>query len=87
MDMIERVARALTIYDGSDPDGRTSIADRPKRWMLMIEDARAAIAAMREPTEAMLSAAEEYRPPIHRLTWAGPWRAMIDAALNLPPQP
>jgi hypothetical protein len=81
-EMIERVARA--IYEDAwgiewppEPAGE---ADEYRRG------ARAAIEAMREPTEAMLSAAGTRRPrgdevmgPDH--PWAL-WDAMIDAALK-----
>lgn len=87
-EMIERVARALTLHEGSDPDGPTTIADRPKRWMLVIEDARAAIEAMREPTEAMVAHAHEEFDLAPFGIFPGPftlekvWRAMVDEALK-----
>jgi DNA-binding LacI/PurR family transcriptional regulator len=91
-EMVERVARAMweRTHDGSWPED----ADRTGHDNLDLyrEDARAAIAAMREPTEAMGKAAathcnERLREssviqsgrlsvPIFDI-----WRAMIDAAL------
>jgi hypothetical protein len=65
-DMIERVARAI---------GRAELLpdDADRHWKRFEIHARAAIEAMREPTEAMLKAA----PFSHPLT---NWQAMIDAA-------
>ena len=67
MNMIERVARAMCAADG----GSQEVDVHHYRDM-----ARAAIAAMREPTEAMT-----------RTLWTGippkaAWRTMIDAALG-----
>ena len=72
-DMIERVARALCVARGQDPV-------YAKHWM---PEARTAIAAMREPTEAIIRA--------HHLVpddndfdkrAADNWRNLIDAALK-----
>ncbi len=65
--MVERVARVLAIE-----------ADH-NNWEEFVPDARMAILAMREPTEAMLSALpypgpEDYPTAI--------WQAMIDEALK-----
>lgn len=65
-EMIERVAKAL---GGGDWDSCPN--DRP-RWR---EDARAAIEAMREPTEEMIEAANECEA-----SWKSIWPAMLDAA-------
>jgi len=52
-DMIERVARA--IYEGRNGSGCKPWAHQPKAHQEpYLKDARAAIEAMREPTEAML---------------------------------
>jgi len=64
--MVERVARAIAVKykttSGADYEGM----------------ARAAIAAMREPTEAVL-----WRVGMHkRDAWTRAWQAMIDAALE-----
>lgn len=76
MDMVEKVARALCRVDGifsqSDADF----------WRVMEPDARAAIAAMLEPTPEMLIAA--YGPD--KRDWRGTerasYRAMVTAALG-----
>jgi hypothetical protein len=101
-EIIERVARALanTHYNhvgGADAD--TLVNGKPN-WVFCMQDARAAVEAMREPTEAMLADVE--RCPAHwdldgrdgpamkvavvvdRVVTAGKWRQMIDAALKEP---
>lgn len=65
-DMVERVARAI--------EDRL----RGKDFLSYEEAARAAIEAMREPTDAM--ADDGYRAIKHGADAV--WRAMIDAALN-----
>ena len=66
---IERVARALLVADRS--------AITPDYYQRM---ARAAIEAMREPTEAMLDAGVNFRERNARTEQI--WQAMIDAALK-----
>jgi len=51
---VERVARALCITDGTDPDQLNGVVG--VAWKLYVEDARVAIGAIREPNEAMLRA-------------------------------
>lgn len=91
-EMIERVARAFepTIWeiphflaDGSAIQKRY-IDDRQKR---SLEKARAAIQAMREPTEAMLEAGHEVVAGFYTRGYDCPafedsWRAAIDAILK-----
>jgi len=81
--MISQVEAALAaaISDHADPELRSKIglfmADHPGLL------ARAAIEAMREPTEAMVDAGYEaggYTPDPSNIE--GAWRAMIDAALG-----
>lgn len=74
--MIERVARALWVADGQ-PDQYETYADE-----LRVK-ARAAIAAMREPTEGMIECAG-YVSDYSDLEniFAHSWRAMIDEALK-----
>ena len=67
--MIEQVARALLVADRS--------AITPDYYQRM---ARAAIEAMREPTEAMLDAGVNFRERNARTEQI--WQAMIDAALS-----
>lgn len=78
--MVERVARAIqrrseTAGRGpEDGDLRTApLSDRVCRDL-----ARAAIGAMREPTEAMVTEARRLNHPRDRDVW----RTMIDAALT-----
>jgi hypothetical protein len=74
-DMIERVARAIYVVDAQDTDG-AGVYQRM---------ARAAIAAMREPTEAMINGlriAQECGDSTAALWAPLVWRAMIDAALK-----
>jgi hypothetical protein len=79
--MVERVAKALAL-GGQD-------------WLLYVPRARAAIGAMREPTEAMLANTVDKNATMRVLEFTSPderskpflvmrysWRAMIDAALS-----
>lgn len=58
--MVERVARALAANGGYDPDHVSAdpLQETYPDWHKYIPDARAAITAMLEPTEAILSAGE-----------------------------
>lgn len=81
MNMIEKVARAMAASD-SGPIGSTSFefhwAEVGHEYM---HNAKAAIEAMRDPTEAMTTAGvEAWRN--HYLSPVTQWRAMIDAALT-----
>ena len=67
MDLVERVARAIM---------QNIIADRDDA----LNAARAAIAAMREPSDAMIDAAWN-AISTERITATEAWQAMIDAAL------
>lgn len=91
-EMVERVARAICAVTNIAMMGVTEIVlDNPDyiipahkttdkipvaRWTLYVDQARAAIAAMREPTDDMLARGE-----IHNGLIRG-WRAMIDHALK-----
>jgi hypothetical protein len=80
MTMIEQVARALCVAEGADPNWPRYMVEARQR-------ARAAIVAMREPTEGMIYAAYEQGPPSAPGERAGverEWRAMINAALGEP---
>lgn len=79
MNKIEQVARA--IYEATEPKNVWEIrSDEFKRDYL--DYARAAIEAMREPTEAMCSAAEDSGSLEAGSSPFGAWQAMIDAALK-----
>ena len=68
--MIERVARAIARSHGSDD------------WCAYAKTARAAVAAMREPTLDMLEAALPDTPDWGYLPEE--WQAMIDHVVNEP---
>jgi hypothetical protein len=80
-EMIERVARRLCDENGGNPD---DVTDRG--WEAFVGSARAAIEAMREPTEAMKTAASGYRIEEASSGYdARPvdvWQDMIHAALG-----
>ena len=84
-EMVERVARAIYEDDFGGPDRTpTPWAERDEEFRETVRsNARAAIQAMREPTSAMVEAADSRRDP--RNGWLGAisaWEAMIDAALK-----
>lgn len=91
-EMVERVARALAAQSfeaaGNDKPGPSAAAER--RWPHFVPQARTAIEAMREPTEAMLRASPLIGTGItEKGDWAtntrpaqAVWPAMIDAALS-----
>ncbi len=97
-DLVERVARALCIADREDPDAMVSTlvptyrgSDRMKfaevpAWTKRVKAARAAIEAMREPTDAMIEAGGNKFSWEHELDeqaqLRAAWPAAIDAALG-----
>lgn len=84
-EMVERVARA--IYEGTPRNKPYDHLSAFKRKGYEAE-ARAAIEAMREPTEAMCTAGRLANMSIIG-GYGGPtsWEAMIDAALASEPKP
>ena len=84
MTMIERVARAIA-WDSIKDEAQTWKHDTPTTEANMWVDpkfervARAAIAAMREPTGGILDVLMDIMPPETALVR---WQAMIDAALE-----
>jgi hypothetical protein len=85
MEMIERVARALCVLHGINPDAIADLTHGPALWNRWKSDAVAAITAMREPTEGMLVAARDwsykkYGQPIGNDAAIGCFSSMIDAA-------
>lgn len=88
--MIERVARAICNAAGIDPDGKFKSSDYSARtapheyaWHEFLPEARAAIEAMRDPTEGMLHAGRMKTTT----EWieSGPddvWGAMIEVAIK-----
>lgn len=93
-EMVERVARAICTEQpgckigGRSPDDRNTLRGTPL-WMSFASEARAAIAALREPTEAMIDAAWPLvadslgadRAASREIATAV-WIAMIDQALK-----
>jgi hypothetical protein len=88
-EMIERVARALAVSRGVDPDrphaiGRDGVLQL--MWDLYVPDAKFAVSAMREPTEGMAAAGElaARAEGAHdcEVEMSDVYRAMIDAALE-----
>lgn len=76
--MVERVARVICAQWGERDK-----AFIDKRWHLQIPVAQAVIAAMREPTEAMLDAGDiEIRGSHNNVCGLSVWQLMIDAALK-----
>lgn len=69
--MVERVARAIAKGRGLDPEADLSYGKKPS-WQYFTDDARAAIAAMRMPTDGMIEDGLG-------LTF---WQTMIDEALK-----
>lgn len=84
-DLVERVAEAIadTIHHGLRWPWVPCASSVPIEADDVRDMARAALAAMREPTEAMVVAAlRADRGMNSPTTIAGDWRAMIDAALR-----
>lgn len=86
MNMIERVARAICVDGGFNPDEQ--MPNNGPRWRYYEPAARSAIQAMREPTEEMLDASwlltgesEEMRSRTHN-RYTRHYSAMIDEALK-----
>lgn len=77
MTMIERVARAMAENHWPVDFEGTKAGYVETHWHFHADDARAAIEAMREPTEAMKDAAFGNDPTL--------WSRMIDAALQEQP--
>lgn len=76
MTMIEKVARA--IYEARNGRGCKSWQRLPKSHREpYLSDARAAIAAMRDPTDKQVDAMRENIGPLKTM-----WRVAIDAAFN-----
>jgi hypothetical protein len=77
MTMIERVARATHNHSREHANSWDELL--PYYHNKYRQDARAAIAAMREPTEAMINAGDRTD---HDVEAATVWQAMIDEALK-----
>ena len=83
-EIVERVARALMAAD-PDPGDHRFVRHDPgpclQVWQAYEKDARLAITAMREPTEAMEGVGSDLDDVHGHLTARLMWRAMIDEAL------
>lgn len=90
MNMVERVARAICGDKQIDPYPFTNAFYVPtesmqqKAWTWFVKDAKAAIEAMREPTEEMLKAVKNAQIYLNMTDegWKEAHRVMIDAALK-----
>lgn len=76
---LERVARALCEQDAHPPDAR--MGGKPL-WQDYLSEARAAIAAIREPDKTMLQAAVLKATQLGEGDIGDIYRAMIDAAMT-----
>lgn len=96
-EMIERVARAICVAMGHDPDGPSSDVyvegdpDAGTSWAGYRNAARAAIEAMREPTDEMSYAGFQVNKWVNRdkisvgrvsIAPELAWQAMINTALS-----
>lgn len=85
--MEERVARAMfsTYLPDCDPD-LINRATRQPNWMQKLDEARAGIRAMREPTNGMIDAGGPNVADENGVWWSykmvPAWKAMIDAATS-----
>lgn len=84
--MVERVARAICKADGHDPGVVCDInvlgdPDAGAAWAGYRKHARAAIEAMKEPTEYMVDAGASGSGEDSSGVAIGAWRAMVESAL------
>ncbi len=83
MDMVEKVARAIVVSSGLDPD--MTYGHEGPEWKLYAHNARAAIEAMRDPTSWMLNEAVQiYEDQRGNVAGFEYWERMINAALEEP---
>lgn len=82
-EIVERVARA--IWDAEFDRFEVASQYKGDEWKSYIPHARAAIEAMREPTEAMKAAPHLGDLAQMETDTAYVWQAMIDAALETKP--
>jgi hypothetical protein len=80
-EMVERVARALCRSKSAAQPGGWIERHINENWPVFMDDARTAIEAMREPTEAMLTAAHVHGKN-HAIEMRQAWRDMIDEVLK-----
>lgn len=89
MDMIEKVSRAICAAAGQNPDDGVHSRWPAPPWTIYVDQAKAAITELREPSAHMLEAGQMvgsnaggYYPWWQEIPAI--WRAMIDAALHDP---
>ncbi len=86
-DMVERLACAIFVAAPPE-EGRRAMAAAPELARRIAHDqARAALAALREPSGAMVAAGQDLLVRQTRVDEAAVWRAMVDAALGQPEPP
>jgi len=80
-EMVERVAKAICEAYGHYPDERVASSGK-EAWEYKVREARAAIRALMEPTEEMVSkgsdGSSQYAADLAKHTW----QAMLTAALG-----
>ena len=89
-EMVERVAKAIRDHNMRQGGVEPASDMTPFEAQHYTAEARAAIAAMREPTEAMVLAGDDAQTDIQgpdegiqvAMCSSVPWQAMIDAALS-----
>jgi hypothetical protein len=81
--MIERVARAISEQQGVEVDEATDWA--AGHWQECVDQAKAALLVLREPTKAMIHAGAEGSGEDSEAVAISAWKAMIDAALKESP--
>lgn len=97
MSPIESAARALCQEFDGNPDDEVTVADghqqsvalaipgnlgRQPRWRKFVPAARAAVAAIREPSETMMKAAREADAVFHVGPEWAQWEIMLEAGLR-----
>ena len=88
MNQVEKVARSICLYVGKNPDDLdNNVADGLfyPNWTEFSGMARAAIGAMREPSETMVTAGYGTYDYVQRHYCRVIWRLMADAALKETP--
>lgn len=88
MTPIERAARAICVTFGYDPDSDDQVGlgePGDVNWNMFEDHVRAVLTAIREPSEAMVKAAQQAKFPVYRdgkdHGTIPRWQAMIDAML------
>ena len=80
-DVIERVAKALSIAAGYHPEACSNDYEEEPMWTLYEKDARAAIQAMREPCPHAVAHASGTLD-LSQYTVAAVWITMVDEVLK-----